>query len=395
MRFLLSLLLVLVAVPAGAASICKTNGSGLNLRSSGSIHARRQATLPAGSSFDVVGRSSNGQWLRVNAGGRTGWVYGGYVCGPASSSNGPTSIAGSAGASAAECAAPRPEPAAIDPLEGVDPFCESCVASRLESFGRMLDDAARQQAGVSRVQDTLAAVLAAEETGSRTPDYQQITVDSGGITYGAYQADRRSGELAKLLREYVKNATPSAETRALARHADMLAGGKGAALDRSSELKRLLRNAGNDPVMQKAQTDFFRSHHLEPALAKAAAAGIRSPLGASIWLDLTVNGGLDAVVAAARRAVPRVQTPVDEARFLKAMIDARERRYRNLASNGMRKYLPGWLSRNADFRKLLAAGNLDLTGNVPLPAKGFSLCGGSTTDAAAFRSWMGSLARTS
>jgi chitosanase len=259
----------------------------------------------------------------------------------------------------------------------------------------MLDDAARQQAGVSRVQDTLAAVLAAEETGSRTPDYQQITVDSGGITYGAYQADRRSGELAKLIREYVRNATPTAETRALARHADALEGGRGAALDRSSELKRLLRNAGNDPVMQQAQTGFFRAHHLEPALAKAAAAGIRSPLGASVWLDLTVNGGLDSVVAAARRVVPRIVTPADEARFIKAMIDARERRYRNLAANGMRKYLPGWLSRNNDFRKLLAAGNLDLAGNVPLPAKGFAICGGSTTDAAAFRSWMASLARPS
>ena len=509
----LALSLLALTGEAGAASVCRTGGSGLNLRSSGSLHARRQATLPVGASFEVL--ATNGSWLRVRAGGRTGWVYASYVCGttspetttdtpitsggasgsgplgtggapgagstlnggddvggrngdatvgsrpnnapgdiglpgssspgssfpgssfpgssspgssspgssspgssspgssspgsssPGSSSPGSSAPGGSSPASVAnaaespesgngECAAPAPVARALDPLDGIDPFCVTCVASRLEALGRTLDDAAAHAASVARVGDTITAITAAEETGARTPDWGQITVDSGGITYGAYQHSRRSGELAKLIREYVANATPSAETRALLRHARMLDGGRGAPLDRSKELKRLLRNAASDPVMQQTQKDYFRRTQLEPALADAAAAGIRSPLGASVWLDLQLNGGLEDVVRSARRVAPRVQTAADEARFVRALIDAREARFRRLAhSRKFRQYLPGWLSRNNDFRKLLNAGNLDLAGNVPLPAKDFAICGGSTQDAAAFRAYMASLARTS
>lgn len=482
MRFLPSPALpLLIAVAllgvadAGAATVCRTNGSGLNLRSSGSIHANRRATLPAGSSFEVIGRSSNGSWLRVNAGGRTGWVHASYTCGPGagasgvrrpssgggyslatgpsvaggasvagSSSNTGSSTAGASSASGAfdpsrdalsaggdassdslvangdasstavgangeapapangpgvtaspaECAANVRQPA-FDPLAGIDRYCESCVASRLESLGLTIADLTRVQGSVDRVEDTLGAFLGAVETGSRTPRYESITVDSGGLTYGFYQADRRSGELSKLLKRYVELAQPTNETRAISRYADQLANGRGAGLDRNREFHGLLKRAANDPAMQRAQTEFFRSHHLEPSLAKAAALGLRSPLGVSLYLDIQVNGGINSIVATAKRQVPRVQTAADEARFIRALIDARDARYRRLARNGMRKYLDGWLSRNGDFRRLLNAGNLDLVGNVPVHSKGFALCGGTPADAAAFRAHMTSLAANS
>lgn len=525
---------------ADAASVCRTNGAGVNVRTSASMHAPKRTALSQGASFRVLGSSANGAWLRVRlAGGSTGWVAVGYACGPdvpgtgsgsgsgsgsnggvvtgdgstgsgtagsgtgtgsgnpvggpgnglgspnagphgtpgtnggsvgsrptndpandtsgggfdpsalggladmlgggggsnggggggsngggggsnggaqpmanaltgddpvgssdASGSDAPGSTTAPTGTSTApgvfaspeECARPAPQPA-FDPLAGIDRFCESCVASRLESLGLTIADLNRVQGSVDRVQDTMGAILGAVETGSRTPDYGQITVDSGGITYGFYQADRRSGELSNLLKRYVQLARPTNETRALARYAQQMAGGRGAALDRSRELQNLLRRAAHDPAMQQAQRETFRKHHMEPSMQKAADLGIRSPLGVAVYMDIQVNGGIASIVKAARRQVPRIASPADEVRFIRAMIEAREARYKRLAARGMRKYLAGWLSRNNDFRRLLNAGNLDLTGNVPVNSKGFSFCGGTPDDAAAFRSHMESLTR--
>ena len=71
------ILLSLVAMPVGALAetVCRTVGSGLNVRSSPSIHSRRAAGLTEGTSFTSLGLSRNGAWMQVRmANGRTGWV---------------------------------------------------------------------------------------------------------------------------------------------------------------------------------------------------------------------------------------------------------------------------------------------------------------------------------
>lgn len=276
-------------------------------------------------------------------------------------------------------------------MEGLDPWCSSCISSRLESLGGTLAQAAETTDAIARVENTISALLRAEETGAKAPDWNHITVDSGGLTYGAFQADRKSGELAAMLRRYL--ADPDARhARSMGPYVRALSRGERWP-DGSADFKRILRAAGSDPAMQRAQSDYFREHHLRPGMADAAEAGLRSPLGAALWLDLKVNGGLDSVVADARRRVGSIRTPGDETRFIRAMLDAREARYRALArKSSHRAYLQGWLSRNGDFRRLLDAGQQDLAGEVRVASKGFSICGGSREDARAFERNQGAVA---
>jgi uncharacterized protein YraI len=83
-----SILVTVVAVSgffmantASAREVCGAP-SGLNLRTGPSLHSRVKDVLSDGSNFGkVLGDSANGKWLKVRAGGQTGWVFRGYTCG--------------------------------------------------------------------------------------------------------------------------------------------------------------------------------------------------------------------------------------------------------------------------------------------------------------------------
>lgn len=274
-----------------------------------------------------------------------------------------------------------------DVLDGTDAWCATCVTDAVGSLGGTIDAASTLQAGVDRTKASIAALDRAEENGSVAAQWDGISVDSGGLTYGAYQFDRKSGELLQLLRDYVRMRADPSVTGPLEVYVRGM--GAGNVYDHSSTLRMLLREAAKDPVMQLAQEELFQRRAVEPVLADAASMGVRSPLAAAIMVDLKNNGGYDSVVGGARRRVGPIRNADDERRFIAAMLDLREARYRSLArSSRLRKYLTGWLRRNDDFRRLFDAGNLDLSGVVPVHSKDDELCGGSAGDAQAFRLWM-------
>lgn len=84
-----------LAAFAETRTVCKTGGSGLNIRSAPSIHAGRSGGISEGSDFQMLGLSRNGAWVKVKAGGRTGWVSRNYVCNAGSNGSGSANAGGS------------------------------------------------------------------------------------------------------------------------------------------------------------------------------------------------------------------------------------------------------------------------------------------------------------
>src|SRR5688500_9003619 len=73
-------MLVAGAAHAETRTVCKTGGSGLNIRYAPSIHAGRAGAVADGTDMTMLGLSRNGGWVKVKVGGKTGWVSRKFVC---------------------------------------------------------------------------------------------------------------------------------------------------------------------------------------------------------------------------------------------------------------------------------------------------------------------------
>ncbi len=273
-----------------------------------------------------------------------------------------------------------------DDISETSAWCPTCSKNALEIIDGSLGEAEALGQGVDTTVQSILNIVRSEESGSAKPDYASITVDSGGLTYGAYQFDSKSGELHDMLAQYMSRG--GAYSSALRPYVSSMAHGR---MPHDQNLKNILRKAANDPIMQQTQDDFFVEHHLKNSMQKAADAGIRSPLGVALFVDIQTNGGIDSVMKTARRQVPQIKTAGDETRFIQAMLDAREARYRKLARHGYGKYLRGWIARNNDFRSMLRNNDIGLEDKIRLPHIGESFCGGNHADARAFGLYMASL----
>lgn len=267
-------------------------------------------------------------------------------------------------------------------------WCPTCAKGALEEIDATMGEAAALNDGVATEVRTIAAIVRSEESGSANPNYGAITVDSGGLTYGAYQFDSNSGELGQLLNRYI--ARGGQYSNALKGYASAMSHGRH---PNDANLRSILKKAANDPVMQQTQDDMFADVHIKPSMQKAADLGIRSPMGVALYIDIQTNGGIASVISTAKSRAGSIHSPGDETRFIQAMLDAREARYRRLARHGYGRYLSGWLARNNDFRKALANNALGLSGKIRLPHIGESFCGGDHQDARAFGLYMASIAQ--
>ena len=125
----------------------------------------------------------------------------------------------------------------------------------------------------------IQAIVNIFETGRPQGEYGQVTLlagDSGHLTYGRSQTTLASGNLHLLIRAYCNNEDAEyAEEMAgyLERLADC-----NLALDHNMKFRRLLRDAGDDPVMQTVQDGFDRVYWT-PARRTADALDIGRILG--------------------------------------------------------------------------------------------------------------------
>lgn len=135
------------------------------------------------------------------------------------------------------------------------------------------------------------AIVNVFETGRALGDYSRITVlpgDTGHLTYGRSQTTLTSGNLYLLIARYCE-----AEGAMLADRLRIWLPTLQVAdtrLDRDTELHRLLREAGGDPVMRAEQDRFFDAVYWEPSRGAAEGLAIEGALGIGVVYDSHVHG---------------------------------------------------------------------------------------------------------
>lgn len=138
---------------------------------------------------------------------------------------------------------------------------------------------------------TAQAIVQIFETGRVEGDYGAVTLlagDTGHLTYGKAQTTLASGNLALLLDGYCRAADaalagelipflPRVERRDFS-------------LDRDRTFRSLLREAGDDPVMQAVQDSFFDRVYWQPAVKSLEGIGGSKALTAAVVYDSRVHG---------------------------------------------------------------------------------------------------------
>lgn len=191
--------------------------------------------------------------------------------------------------------------------------------------------------------------------------YSQVTLlngDTGGLTYGREQTTLMSGNLYLLIQDYVDHAGQYA--REFRRYLDPMKSCD-ASLNRDSQLKSLLKDAGADPIMRSVQDAFFDRVYWAPAAREANERNFTLPLSASVVYDSIVHGSWD-------RIAKRVMVSTDnEKEWIKAYLTAR----RSWLANHSNTLLHACVYRQDAYFRLIDqnAWNLDL----PLIVRGVTI----------------------
>jgi chitosanase len=205
---------------------------------------------------------------------------------------------------------------------------------------------------------TALAIVNIFESGRPLGDYGCVTVmkgDSGHLTYGRSQTTLGSGNLALLLHAYCDaGGALSDALKPFLRAFDR----KDFKLDFNEKVKGLLREAGKDPVMKKAQDDFFDRVYWEPALKSANYIGVNKPLGISVIYDGRIQGSYHAIrdLTIGRHGQVNV---VGEEQWIEAYVSVR----REWLANNANEALHPTVYRMDAFKSLIDENKWDL----PLP----------------------------
>lgn len=219
------------------------------------------------------------------------------------------------------------------------------------------------------------AIVNVFETGRVTGDYSRVTCaenDPGRLTYGRSQVTLASGSLARLVHDYC--AEPDAlQAKELAVYLPRL-DARDATLDGDTTLRALLRTAGADPAMRRAQDALFDRLYWDPALRSAEAVGIETALGTAVVYDSFIHGGWvrmrNATAAQLGIAPTMPQIHPDfptEPQWVGRYITAR----RNWLATHANALLRLCTYRMDTFAALVAAGNWALA--LPLKAHGVTI----------------------
>ena len=128
------------------------------------------------------------------------------------------------------------------------------------------------------------------ETGSIRGNYSDVTLmsgDTGQLTYGRSQTTLASGNLFLLIQDYAGNSAGAYCTSFQPYLGKLQA--CDASLNGDMQFRGLLKDAGEDPVMQECQDAFFDRVYWDPAMRSADAVGVKTALGAAVVYDSTVR----------------------------------------------------------------------------------------------------------
>jgi len=140
------------------------------------------------------------------------------------------------------------------------------------------------------------AIINIFETSKAQGDYSKVTIitgDNGHLTYGRAQTTLASGNLYLLIKAYCE--TDGAEFARECRWYLPRLAKRDIRLDTDGNLHALLRKAGEDPVMQDAQDEFFDRVYWQPSVQLANAVGITTALGVAVVYDSNVHGSWRAM----------------------------------------------------------------------------------------------------
>ena len=217
-------------------------------------------------------------------------------------------------------------------------------------------------------------VLSIFETG-RVPtaaSYATCTIlaDGAGISYGKHQCTDRAGSLDAVVKRYIAlggqfaTALKAFETT-LATNASTKVPPKGPWGAEVTDLVNLLKAAGADPVMHRAQDEVFDEVYFAPALNHAKQIGLTTALGLLVCYDTCIHSGPGGVTMI--RNMFAAKSPAnggDEKEWVKAYIAAR----RNWLATHSLTVLPATVYRMDALKALADAGAWDLA--MPLTVRG-------------------------
>jgi chitosanase len=171
---------------------------------------------------------------------------------------------------------------------------------------------------------TAQAIVNVFETGSVRGDCGRVTLlpgDPGHLTYGRSQTTLASGNLHLLVKAYC--AAPRAAYAAELQPYLAPLAERDLRLDHDLALRRLLRAAGQDPVMQETQDGFFDRVYWAPAVAAARHCRVRTPLGMAVVYDGKIHGSFERMRDRVNDAGGPIAGSGDEARWITDYIATR------------------------------------------------------------------------
>lgn len=213
-------------------------------------------------------------------------------------------------------------------------------------------------------------ILNAFETGSARGDYSNISIFDDGpngirqITYGRSQTTEY-GNLAELVEMYVKASGSQSEL--LRPFVERI--GHAALVDDLS-FKRLLREAGRDPVMQRTQDQFFDKRYFLPAWRWAESNGFEEALSMLVIYDSFIHSG--GILGLLRSRFPERPPSLggSERTWISQYLEVRHKWLANHARAVLRKTI----YRTTTMRNEIERGNWDLS-LLPIVANGVRVDG--------------------
>ena len=220
---------------------------------------------------------------------------------------------------------------------------------------------------------TCLAIVNVFESGSVTGNYGSVTVlrgDTGHLTYGRSQTTLGSGNLYPLLKTYC-DAPDAIEASTLRPYLDRIAA-KDFTLDTDATLKSILREAGNDPAMQREQDEFFDRAFYQPSMTAATAAKLTQPLSQTVVYDSHIQGGWASLSKRVTNAIGPVSDHVTEQQWIAKYIETRK-----AFLTAGKPPLPSTVYRMQGFQSLVQSGNWVL--RLPFAVHGVTISPASFT----------------
>ncbi len=248
-------------------------------------------------------------------------------------------------------------------------FADIQVVARKPAWSKLSPDAWRR---------TIFAITSVFESGTPQGNpaaYQ--TYDAGIISYGRHQATLASGNLGRVVRAYVQRSN-SVTSRALQQEYLHRLLHRDETLRHDSRLRQLLISAAEETAMHEAQEMIFSQNFYQPSAQSALRYRLQTPLGLACLYDTRIQGGMEIVANRTRNRlgglpgdIGKDQKPIREAEWLLVFLDEREIRLLRLAEQNAARgdhananALRVSTFRVEELRKLLLAGNLDLSGEL-------------------------------